>query len=1068
MAEERIDIEVTDKVDANAAKKINAIADAAERGANYVDKLKSALANVNTSGTDRLVSAMARADSAAARLLNAQVRLTQSQDMGAIAAAKLATQEQRLATETARTSAAQARAAAATAQAEAATQRLAAAQQRTTAATAAAGTGYASLDRHLAATGNTANRTRANMANLAAQFQDIGVSLAGGQNPFLVFLQQGSQISYIAGQMEGGWKGLAAAATGWVVVSKTVQTASVTQAAASLAEATAVQTAAAAHAAKAVLDAQVVLAEQAVAVATLEVAAAEVAQATAASALQMATVGLSVAQTLAAAAAEGDAVAQGILSAAITAETRAAQNATLANANLATAQLGAAGAAVSLAEAQAAVAASTAGVTRALSPLLVGVAAVLALFGGLYLGFRSFTDEINTRAKPGLEAYARSLGLTDKEMRKLDGSTVSANGSLKEHDVLIITAGDSWNGFMDTVKKGMSGMIEGWGPLNDYFSAAWKATTEFLYMAFLGFYAAVHTLIELIYKTAVNVFKLLANAVMGIANTVVMVIEGIVNAAIGGINLLGDGANYVLENLGFDRLVPSIDKVNLGVESLTQNMFELESMDIGATFTSRVREANSTIEGFSKAWEEAANAAARARIAALAASIVENRGPGAKGAKGREDKTAENRAFAIGLVNLKLDDELSRMRLLKDERAIQQRMDTIEQELARKKITLNDQERASILAKVTAIEEYKYVQQEMDRIYEDAVGPMRTYNSSIQAATQLLNDHRITQEQFNQEQVRANRALAEATDPLFQMKEAMESAAATTGKYGVELERANYYESIRQAYLAKNQVLSATYVAGMNAEVDALMRKNDQLRQQQFIQSQLSGVLDPILNMQMEIDAQASVYAELDRLRQEDLIKEGAYQQAKAALWVKYNEQKLSSTADFFGALADVTKKGHGVVGAISKAAAVAEATINGYLAVQKALASAPPPFNYIAAAAVAIKTGSNIAGIVSTNAGSFATGGQFMVQGKSGVDANNINMNVTRGERVTVETPAQQRANDSGDGGASARPQDIKIVNVIDPREALATIDTAEGERVIINIMERNASTIQKIMGTR
>src|SRR3546814_5806366 len=61
-AEERIDIEVTDKVDANAAKKINQIADAAERGANYVDKLKSALANVNTSGTDRLVSAMARAD----------------------------------------------------------------------------------------------------------------------------------------------------------------------------------------------------------------------------------------------------------------------------------------------------------------------------------------------------------------------------------------------------------------------------------------------------------------------------------------------------------------------------------------------------------------------------------------------------------------------------------------------------------------------------------------------------------------------------------------------------------------------------------------------------------------------------------------------------------------------------------------------------------------------------------------------------------------------------------------------------------------------------------------------
>src|SRR3546814_332114 len=123
-------------------------------------------------------------------------------------------------------------------------------------------------------------------------------------------------------------------------------------------------------------------------------------------------------------------------------------------------------------------------------------------------------------------------------------------------------------------------------------------------MAFLGFYAAVHTLIQLIWKTAVNVFKLLANAVIGIANSVVMVIQDVVNAAIGGINLLGDGANYVLENLGFDRLVPSIDRVNLGIESITQNMFELESMDIGATFAAKVQEANNTIQGFKQRPEE--------------------------------------------------------------------------------------------------------------------------------------------------------------------------------------------------------------------------------------------------------------------------------------------------------------------------------------------------------------------------------------------------------------------------------------------------------------------------------
>jgi len=46
---------------------------------------------------------------------------------------------------------------------------------------------------------------------------------------------------------------------------------------------------------------------------------------------------------------------------------------------------------------------------------------------------------------------------------------------------------------------------------------------------------------------------------------------------------------------------------------------------------------------------------------------------------------------------------------------------------------------------------------------------------------------------------------------------------------------------------------------------------------------------------------------------------------------------------------------------------AVAQATIDGFLAVQKALASAPPPFNFIAAAAVGIATLANVRKIVST-----------------------------------------------------------------------------------------------------
>lgn len=44
------------------------------------------------------------------------------------------------------------------------------------------------------------NKTRFETANLAAQFQDIAVQLQGGQSPFTIALQQGTQISQVLGQ----------------------------------------------------------------------------------------------------------------------------------------------------------------------------------------------------------------------------------------------------------------------------------------------------------------------------------------------------------------------------------------------------------------------------------------------------------------------------------------------------------------------------------------------------------------------------------------------------------------------------------------------------------------------------------------------------------------------------------------------------------------------------------------------------------------------------------------------------------------------------------------------------
>lgn len=67
---------------------------------------------------------------------------------------------------------------------------------------------------------------------------------------------------------------------------------------------------------------------------------------------------------------------------------------------------------------------------------------------------------------------------------------------------------------------------------------------------------------------------------------------------------------------------------------------------------------------------------------------------------------------------------------------------------------------------------------------------------------------------------------------------------------------------------------------------------------------------------------------------------------------------------------------------AAGKAFAVASATIDGFLAVQKALASAPPPFNFIAAASVGVATLANIRKIIATKIPGQSSGGGAVPSG--------------------------------------------------------------------------------------
>lgn len=943
MADERIDVVVTDGVDANVEKKLIGIANAADKGETYLKRLQAAISNVNTSSVDRLAAAMAKVDSAQAKLISAQARLTNAQNAGSVAANRNALAQQKIATEAARTEAAQQRAAQATSGAAAAAMRLQAAQtaatgastaaanaqQQLAAATTQAGTaasgagnqfrqyvtgiqaantaanGAVPAGQKMAAGMNAATgasnqylraqrQTTAANANIIAQIQDIGVSLAGGQNPLLVAIQQGSQLSYIASTMEGGLKQL------------------------------------------------------------------------------LATVGR----------------------------------------------------------------------------MALAWAPLIAAIGAAIYALQAFNSAINEGAN--MDEYVNSLGLTRQELKKLEDQTVTMGDTMSA----------VWSVTADNLAASMGVSTK---EVQEFFSSTADNILSFMRYAFIGIGAGAVALVVTIDKITRNIKAYFHNAGVAAAQLFVKAIEWLVNQTIKGINVIGDTINMLSNAAGMGDLVGQLDAVKFSTEGMGQAMMKIEDIDFMGEFNKAARNADNNLKAIGARAEQNA----KDRLAAAAKEIKLDRTPktGSKGPKAKEDNTLKKRAAAMDKLNLALDNELSRMSMLKDARAIQQRMDQIDEQMAQKKIKWHDGEREAILAKVTAIEQYKYQQAEMDRLYEEATAPLRTYNASLAANSDLLKRKAIDAQQASQNQVLANRTYQESVDPLFAMKEAMTANETASRLYGAQLEQNNFYEAIRLKYLEKGIILGVNSTAAINAEVAALMKRNDVLREQNIIQSAVAAITDPIIAQTNELANKQLYYDELQRLRDTDYLNEQNYQRAKWALDAKFNEMRLSAASDFFGTLAGITSNGTGAIGAISKAAAVAQATMDGFVAAQKALASAPPPFNYIAAAAVALKTGSNVAGILSTNVGNFKDGGEFMVGGKSGIDANNINMNVTKGERVKVETPAQQRAADAAGGGGNVELNQ-KIVNVFDTSELIAAMDSQEGEDMVINIITRRKQDVAAITG--
>ena len=167
------------------------------------------------------------------------------------------------------------------------------------------------------------------------------------------------------------------------------------------------------------------------------------------------------------------------------------------------------------------------------------------------------------------------------------------------------------------------------------------------------------------------------------------------------------------------------------------------------------------------------------------------------------------------------------------------------------------------------------------------------------------------------------------------------------------------------------------------------------------------------------IDSKAQEELEIKRIYAETALKQEQLATKNSIAAAKKSEEErkkgLMSLFDFekntnagraanfkstLGSIATLSSSSNKELFFIGKAAAVAQGTIDGIAAVQKALASAPPPYNFALAALVGVATAANLAKIASSQPPSFQNGG--IVPGPPNpMGRDNTTANVASGELI-------------------------------------------------------------------
>jgi tape measure domain-containing protein len=406
-------------------------------------------------------------------------------------------------------------------------------------------------------------------------------------------------------------------------------------------------------------------------------------------------------------------------------------------------------------------------------------------------------------------------------------------------------------------------------------------------------------------------------------------------------------------------------------------------------------------------------------------------------AVGRATETYKNAVDPLRQFNKDLDDQFKLLAMLKPAREIEQQLIQANNELLSKRGTgLSETERAGLTERLTLLQKQKDIQTELDSIYEGTTGRTTALAAQQAALNIAFGNGMMNADQYS---VRLNKIAAETANLKLQMGDATFTDAMNASLFSMVSNFQGILPGLSQAFGDFFTSFTDGFANSVGRAIVYSENLGDAMRK--IADEAIAGLITALVKLGVQ--------------------------------WVVNSllGQTLASTA-----MASQTAMSVAAGGATAAAWAPAAAMVS--------LAS----FGANSAAAMAGITATNaltqglaLAGMAGFEKGGF-TGNIATDQVAGVVHGKEFVMNAAATERIGVNNlqalqsgaaavqgvPTQSAGNGGASNGGNGNNSTninvpVKVINVIDPSEALAAMQTEAGQKLILNVIERNPGAIRR-----